>query len=199
MIQLQLLKVKMAMGVKMDNKKICLSILLVLFFAISNVIATTYKSLSIQEIIERSDIAFQGKVTEVTVELKPNSDGVEEPWTIVSFEVLTSLNGDLGETHSLEFFGGTTDNKTIVVEAMPNFRVDEEVLIFAYDAVYYSPIVGFSQGLFKLSEQGWQSESGKWLAIDEEVLTVDDVSSEDTQAVVDFVAQEFANANGGEQ
>ena len=187
----------MGMVVKMANKRYDVLFILIICILFSYASATNYKSLSIEELFERTEIAFQGKVTEVVVELRANSEGVEEPWTKVDFEIVTSLKGDLAETHSLYFYGGVSDSKTIVVEAMPTFRVEDEVLIFAYEAVYYSPLVGFAQGLFKLDEQAWQNEAGQYLSIEEEKLILADMASGDNQAVLAMLLEMFSTEDEG--
>ncbi len=167
--------------------------LLALMFSLSFVVATTYKSLSVDEMLAKTEIAFQGRVTEVVVEMRTNQQDVEEPWTKVNFEVITSLKGDLAESHSLYFYGGVSEETTIQVEAMPTFRVDEEMIVFAYDAVYYSPLVGFSQGLFRLDEESWQSEAGKWLAVEQGEFVLVDAALRDSEAVVAQLQEAFTN------
>ncbi len=170
---------------------------LLLFFFSTFANATTYQSLSVDEIIQRTDVAFHGQVTDVSVELREGQTGME-PWTKVSFSIMDNFKGDLSEIYDLYFFGGSTEEITIEVEAMPEFRVDDEVLIFAYDAMYYSPLVGFSQGLFRLDEGSWQSESGQWLTSNEVELSLADISDGNKEEVIELLKQNFTSEITGE-
>jgi len=163
----------------------------ILLFLFSSSIATTYRSLTVDEIIQRTDIAFHATVTEVVVEIREDDSGQIEPelWTKVSFKILEALKGDVVDTHSLYFYGGSSEEKTLQVEAMPVFRVSDELLVFAYDAPYYSPLVGFSQGLFRLDEGTWQNESGMWLMVDEGGFRLADEAFEDSDAVVSLLRE----------
>lgn len=164
-------------------------IITILLFLFSSSIATTYKSLTVDEIIQRTDIAFHATVTEVVVEVREDANGQTDPWTKVSFEILEALKGDVVGTHSLYFYGGSSEEKTLQVEAMPVFRVSDELLVFAYDATYYSPLVGFSQGLFRLDEGTWQNESGMWLMVDEDGFRLADEAFEDGDAVFSLLRE----------
>ncbi len=126
--------------------------------------ATTYTALSLEEIAQKADTAFYGTVGEVRVE---DRDG--EPWTVVTFTPERTLKGDLGESFELSFYGGTPpEGPALLVDGMPRFETGETVLLFAYDAAYYSPVVGFSQGLWRLSDAGLRDETGRVLSLDEE-------------------------------
>lgn len=172
---------------------------LFIFTLLTPTFATTYTSLTIEEILEKTDIAFHGTVTEVVVELRTDQEAIDEAssiWTKVTFDVSTNLKGDLAESHSLYFYGGVLEEKSIQVEAMPEFRVDEEVIIFAYDAVYYSPLVGFSQGLFRLDEGGWKNEADKWLGLARGDFVFVDSAFEGTEVVLTVLEEIFASTEG---
>ncbi len=139
-------------------------LLLILSLILGTAGATTYAQLSLEEMLERAQLAFYGRGSEVTVE---EQEG--EPWTVVSFTVLESLLGQLESEHSLSFYGGTLPSGLqVLVTGMPSFIVGDEVLVLAYDGAYYSPIVGFSQGLWRLGPRGFVSERQELLSLDEE-------------------------------
>ena len=126
--------------------------------------ATTYEELSLDELTTRAETAFYGAVSEINVEER---DG--DPYTVVTFNVTRSLKGEPGETRALAFLGGTLDDgRSLIVTDMPQFELTEEVIVFAYNTPYYSPIVGFSQGLWRLSKEGFQDEAGRVLSLDAE-------------------------------
>lgn len=123
--------------------------------------ATTFRQLTLDELIEAAELAFHGTVASTDTSLR---DG--DPWTTVTFEVtqLLLFPDDLDEPGtrlSLDFLGGTAGGSQLTVALMPQFEAGDEVLLFAYDADYYSPIVGFNQALWRLSPAGeWVSEAG---------------------------------------
>ena len=152
--------------------------------------ATTYAELSLDELAARTEIAFYGTVTEVSVEER---DG--EPYTVVTFEVARALEGELGGTTTLTFLGGALEGgQSLVVTGMPQFSLSDEVIVFAYDAPYYSPIVGFSQGLWRLSEAGFRDEAGRVLSLNEAGEVVRDGAGAGTDALLNALAERFEGA-----
>ena len=149
--------------------------------------ATTYATLTLDELVTRAETAFYGSVSEVTTEER---DG--DPYTLVTFDVTRGLTGELGETLELAFLGGDLSNgDSLVVTGMPEFELGDEVIVFAYDAPYYSPIVGFSQGLWRLSEEGFRDEAGRVLSLDEAGELVRDGAGAGTDALLDALAARF--------
>lgn len=143
--------------------------------------ATTYRDLSLSELVARSEIAFFGSVTEINVE---DRDG--EPYTVVTFRVARPLLGELGDTETLSFYGGElTGGQTLEVEGMPEFVSGDEVLVLAYDAPYYSPIVGFSQGLWHARPEGFEDEFGRLLSLSDSGELTRDGEGSDRDAVMD--------------
>ena len=143
--------------------------------------ATTYKALTLDEMLAKTEIGFYGTVSEVAVE-----DRGGDPWTLVTFEVSDALTGitplSSGETTqvTLAFYGGTLPSgESLLVSLMPQFSVGEQVLVLAYDKELYSPIVGFRQGLWRNSTLGLRDESGRLLSLDADGnLTLDGEGSD---------------------
>ena len=149
--------------------------------------ATTYAELTLDELTTRAETAFYGTVSEVNVEER---DG--DPYTVVTFDVTRALTGELGETATLAFLGGTLDDgRSLVVTGMPQLSLGEEVIVFAYDAPYYSPIVGFSQGLWRLSEEGFRDETGRVLSLNEAGEVTRDGAGAGTDALLDALVTRF--------
>lgn len=145
--------------------------------------ATSFQELSLEDMLERSQIAFFGKVSSIEIIEKQS-----EPWTKVSFEILNPFFGldDKTET-SLLFFGGSLNNKTTTVSLMPQFNLGENVLVLAYKNDYYSPIVGFRQGLWREQTLGLIDETNRTLSLNEDselVLDGDGASTTDIIAAL---------------
>jgi len=160
--------------------KYLLSLCLVLSFAF----ATSYQSLDLETMLSNSEIAFYARVESINVIEKDN-----QPWTQVNFEILEPFKG-LAEDRTLltlEFLGGDLGSSSLQVQLMPSFSEGETLVIFAYDAAYYSPIVGFRQGLWREIETGFISEMGSYLGLDAEgqlALTDSGVSPSDLFAAL---------------
>jgi hypothetical protein len=135
------------------------------YFLPSLAFATTYKTLTIDEMIAQTDIAFFGTVSSVEV-----IDKGGEPWTRVTFTVTEPLLAtEDNATVTLTFYGGTLSNGVSVsVSLMPQFREQEEVLVLAYNEDLYSPIVGFRQGLWRNATLGLRDEIDRALTLNED-------------------------------
>ena len=163
-----------------------LPLLLVTLALSSLALATTYRELSLDEMLAATEVAFYGQVADVTVE---DRDG--EPWTVVTFEVLEPLLGvedrldEDGVSLALAFYGGTLPSgETVTVSLMPQFAVGELALILAYDGDYYSPIVGFRQGVWRDSTLGLRDETDRLLGFDEEDELLLDSVGGDTDTII---------------
>lgn len=154
------------MLVKLLNRNVFCSLLVVSSLCVGS--ATTYRDMSLGDMLNSADIAFYGTVSEVNVELRANQQGADEPWTVVNFVVNRTLRGNLEPTIELAFYGGRHEGKVLEVTGMPKFTVGEEVIILAYNSDYYSPIVGFSQGIWRFSSNGFENNEGKILGLNEE-------------------------------
>lgn len=142
--------------------------------------ATTYRALTLPEMAERAEIAVHANVESVTVEEREG-----QLWTVVQFEVLEDLAGNRDEPLALAFYGGSSpEGTTVLVADMPQFVVGEEVLLLAYEAAYYSPIVGFSQGLWRLTPRGLEDQAGRILSLSEEGELLQDGTGGDTAAII---------------
>ena len=163
------------------------ALLCLLLSTLSVAVATTFRAMSPGELAEAADLVFTGTVrsSDVTV-----LNG--EPWTEVVFEVDRLLldSGESAEpdgTVLLRFMGGSLAERQLNVALMPQFSSGEQVLVFAYDADYWSPLVGFNQGVFWLSaEDGWRDLSGMPLGVIDDSLVRQPGSEAAT--VSDFLA-----------
>jgi len=155
--------------------------ILFLVILISSASATSFQELSISDMLEHSQIAFHGRVSAIEFIEKQS-----EPWTKVDFEILDAIYGLEDKTSiSLLFYGGSINGKTTTVSLMPRFNIDEKVLILAYKNEYYSPIVGFRQGLWREKPLGLTDESERILSLDKDsklILDGEGASTDDILA-----------------
>lgn len=179
------------MSIQQVSLKTCARWLATLALALGmSATATTFRELSLDELFNRAEISFYGAVREVTTE---NRQG--EPYTLVTFEVTRPLGSAPAEategeapTVQLAFYGGTLPNgQTVSVEGMPEFTLGDEVLVLAYDAPYYSPIVGFSQGLWRRTPGGLEDTVGRTLSLNAAGALVRGGDNTDVQAVLGAV------------
>lgn len=152
--------------------------------------ATTFRELSLAQLIDNAELGFRGTVSQTVVEER---DG--EPYTEVTFSVARALTGEVGETATLSFYGGSLPNgQTVEVEGMPEFARGDEVLVLAYDAPYYSPIVGFSQGLWRATPDGFRDEQGRLLSLGDAGELLRDGEGSDQNEVLDALEVELREA-----
>lgn len=144
-----------------------LAVLLLAPLATLPATATTIIERTLDELLQAAEIAFHGTVTGVEGRLL---DG--EPWTAVTFELLELLLDDdeepvEGSELTLLFLGGSAEGAELSVDLMPVFEPGDEVLLLAYGERYYSPVVGFNQGLWYLDDAGnWIDQLGNRLSLD---------------------------------
>lgn len=160
---------------KIATRILLLSALLPFVF---NAQATTFRLLTLEELIESAELAFHGTVLATDPQLR---DG--DPWTTVTFDVSEFLLvpddwSEPGTQLSLDFLGGAAGGSQLTVALMPQFQAGDEVILFAYDADHYSPVVGFNQALWRLSPAGeWVTETGAPLGLDDDGNLTDGTGS----------------------
>lgn len=162
--------------------------ILIVLSCLTVTFATTFETLTLDAMVTETQLAFFGEVTDVQVEAR---DG--DPWTLVTFSIITPLTDfDDEETVTLAFFGGTLpDGTSLSVNQMPGFSSGERVLIFAYAEDYYSAIVGFNQGLWRELTLGLTDESGRILSIDDEGNLLEDGAGASTQDILAQLSEHF--------
>jgi hypothetical protein len=97
-----------------------------------------------------ADLIFVGTVG--AVESRWVGDERQSIETLVTFEDLTWLKGEVQSSITLRFAGGSVDGLHMKVAGVPRFTVGERRVIFAYDGAFVSPIVGFDQGALRVVE-----------------------------------------------
>ena len=166
------------------------TLLVCAFLLGSSAFATTYKALTLDEMVAATDLGFYGEVVSIAVEER---DG--DPWTVVTFDIIRALEGieaneDAEENVSFAFYGGTLPSgESLLVSLMPQFSEGDRVLMLAHDREQYSPVVGFRQGLWRETTLGLRDETGRLLSLDEEdVLTLEGEGG-GTEALLDALQE----------
>ena len=116
--------------------------------------ATSVLPLFLDEIIDKSAVAFQGTVTD-------NRSERDERGTLVTyttFEVTDSLKGKVGSTHTIKQVGGSLPDGSLNfrVQGVPSFTVGESYVVFLprVSSSGFSSPVGLSQGRFDIVAEG---------------------------------------------
>ena len=163
---------------------------LTLAVSLSLASATTFRELSLAQLVDNAELGFLGTVSQTVVEERGG-----EPYTEVTFSVARALTGEVGENATLSFYGGALPNgQTVTVEGMPEFVRGDEVLVLAYDAPYYSPIVGFSQGLWQATPDGFEDEQGRLLSLGDAGELLRDGEGSDRTEVLDALEADLREA-----
>ncbi len=161
--------------------------------------ATTYLHMTPQAMLAKASLVFVGTVAEVRV-----TNDVGTPWTHVRFNVDTALagvpvgaDGKARQPVELAFLGGTVPGgPALTVSGMPQFESGEKVLVFAYDQTYASPIVGFRQGLWRITPAGLRDEDGQFLSVSDTGKLVAGGSGAPLDSIVQAIRDGLASSGG---
>lgn len=152
--------------------------------------ATTFPVRTLDELIGSAELAFHGTVASTETSLR---DG--NPWTTVTFDITELLlfpadADEPGTQLSLDFLGGAAAGSQLTVALMPQFDAGDEVLLFAYAADHYSPIVGFNQALWRLTPAGeWISDAGMPLGLTEDGNLTDEAAGPAAEVLDELAAR----------
>jgi hypothetical protein len=117
-------------------------------FHFSTVIATTVIPPTFEQMTEKAQLIFVGKVVTVRSEWRV-VNGKRAIYTVVQFQNEEVLKGNAGTKVELNFLGGTVGETTMEVASLPKFSAGQrEVLFVAAKAGGLSPLVGVFHGKF---------------------------------------------------
>lgn len=121
----------------------------------SQVKATSLVPLSLQRITDIAEVIIHARVSAQQVELDQHSQQIV---TITHFEVIESIKGDVGSSHSIKQLGGSLagSNQQLRIHGVPRFVDGEELIVFlpAPSRLGFSSPVGLSQGNFSIDRSG---------------------------------------------
>lgn len=120
-----------------------------LFLPANPALPTTVLPVGFDDMVARAELIFIGQVIDRRSTYLPGPDRAIV--TDVTFDVLRVLKGASGLRTKLTFLGGTVGRETLVIEGMPQFQIGErDVLFVGADRMAASPLVGFSQGRYRV-------------------------------------------------
>lgn len=136
------------------NLKFSITAALLFCLFITAARGTTVIPPTFEEMVDRADLVFEGRVVNVRsewsyVQIQPTI------YTWVEFEVQEVLKGSAKSVTTLQFLGGTVGDVTLEVAGVPKFSRGERVLLFVEgNGVQFCPIVGVFHGNFGIRRDG---------------------------------------------
>lgn len=119
-------------------------------FRPGTVTATSYAPVSFEELVTKADVIFVGDVLNVQPFTVSSARGTLIK-TRVTFLVKDALWGTTSSMESFEFLGGEAGGRGMRVAEMPVFAPGDRRVVFARREAGINPIVGFTQGLMRVS------------------------------------------------
>ena len=124
--------------------------LLLMCGPLPNTEAASYDAVTFNQLVARADVIFVGDVMDV----RPFTVSTREGTLIktrVTFVVRDPLWGTGSTLEIFEFLGGEIGNAGMKVPDMPTFLPGDRRVVFARRERGINPIVGFTQGLLRVS------------------------------------------------
>ena len=115
--------------------------------------ATSVREVSMNELLQQSQLVFEGTVT--AIEARQNSQN--RIHTYVTFEITDIIKGEYpSNIITLRFLGGTVDDVTMVVSDMRLPQEEEHGIYFVESLKRFqvNPLYGWSQGHFIVERDG---------------------------------------------
>ena len=116
--------------------------------------AASYEAVTFSELVARADVIFIGDVMDVRPFTVSTPEGGTLIKTRVTFVVRDPLWGTGSTLEIFEFLGGEVGNAGMKVPDMPTFGPGDRRVVFARRERSINPIVGFTQGLLRVSRDG---------------------------------------------
>jgi hypothetical protein len=132
-------------------RRLRLVLLTAVLFVPSPASATTYLSVSFDDLVTKADVIFVGEVTDVRPFPVETPHGtVTSIKTRVVFRVSDPLWGTTRLVEVFDFLGGEWGDLELAIEGMPQFAVGDRRVVFARRERSINPVVGFTQGLLQI-------------------------------------------------
>ena len=138
-------------------------------------LATVINALTLEQQVEKAQIIMQAVITSSEVQNRANN----KIWTAYALEPkkfirgssaeLTKLNIANKQVPSLSIYGGAN----IKLEGAPTFKAGDELVLLLYTKAYDNPIVGFNQGVYRVTGGKVTTLEGKPVAVTLDGKTVE--------------------------
>jgi len=118
--------------------------------------ATTILPVTFDECVSKAEQIFIGWVEEIRSEFNDDETRI---YTYVTFQVLETIEGIEPEDcrYTIRLTGGHVGEKHLVIVGMPEFEIGDMVLLFVHlNNRAMCPIVGWSQGYYRIDDQETQ-------------------------------------------
>ena len=125
--------------------------------AVPTVQATSYVPVSFQDLVTTADVIFVGDVLNVQPFTVATPEGPLVK-TRVTFVVRDALWGTTATLETFEFLGGEVGKLGMRVAEMPVFQPGDRRVVFARRGASINPIVGFTQGLMRVSREAFGAD-----------------------------------------
>ena len=112
--------------------------------------ATTYPPVTFTDLVTQADVIFAGEVVDVRPFVLETRDGPVIKTRVV-FRVNDPLLGTSAALEVLEFFGGEIGDVGMAIADVPQFAIGDRRVVFARRERSINPIVGFTQGLLRVT------------------------------------------------
>src|SRR5688572_4111225 len=140
---------RLSLGREVSLLRLPLCVALVAFCFGSSAGATSYRSLTLNELIMQADVIFVGEVVDVRPFVWPTRDATLVG-TRVTFRVWDPIFGTTSVLEAFDFLGGELDGVAVTVAGMPKFAKGDRRVVFASRKPSINPIIGFTQGLLRI-------------------------------------------------
>ena len=118
--------------------------------AAASVHATSYAPVTFTELVTKADVIFVGEVTDIRPYPQTTREGTIVKTRVV-FRVADPIFGTSSAFETFDFLGGEYDGVQMRVAEMPTFAIGDRRVVFARRERSINPIVGFTQGLMRIT------------------------------------------------
>jgi hypothetical protein len=157
------------------NPRVMTVVLIAVLTLIGSGLATVINALTLEQQVEKAQIIMHTLITSSEVQNRANN----KTWTAYALEPKKFIRGSSAEliklniankqVPSLSIYGGAN----IKLEGAPSFKAGDELVVLMYTKAYDNPIVGFNQGVYRVTGGKVTTLEGKPVAVKLEGKAVD--------------------------
>jgi hypothetical protein len=146
---------------------IILALVLIGLTQFGSSLATVINALTLEQQVEKAQIIMHTLITNSEVQNRANN----KTWTAYALDPKKFIRGSSAEliktniankqVLSLSIYGGAN----IKLEGAPSFKAGDELVVLMYTKAYDNPIVGFNQGVYRVTGGKVTTLEGKPLTV----------------------------------